>query len=304
MAQLTHSHLHYVRSILGQVWRHPANRHRRIRAVAGAIRWQVQKRLSGRARDVDFFGWKLRCHPDSNSASNVVYFTARYDPDEMGFMQAYLRPADGFVDVGANIGTYSLLARRLVGADGLVVAFEPHHVAAARCRENIELNKLDNVEVHEAAVAESAGAVEFLDDFDVSNRIRSESDRDVRVREVRTESLDEALDGRPMAMGKLDVEGHEVAALRGALERLRTADPPVWQVEILDHQLARAGVTRQELVTLFVEHGFGLFTYRDGGELTRLDRSARPTGNLWAVHLDGYESVVERLESGSKLHVE
>lgn len=295
MAQLSHSHVHYVRSVLSQVWRHPSNSHRRVRAVGAAVGWQVRKRIDGRPREIPFYGWTLRCHPDSNSASNVIYFTQRYDPDEMGFMEAYLRPGDGFIDVGANIGTYSLLARRLVGADGLVVAFEPHHAAAARCRENIELNSLENVELHEAAVAESSGVVEFLDDFDVSNRIRSESDRDVRVREVPTESLDDALAGRPMAMGKLDVEGHEVSALRGASDRLRNADPPVWQVEILDHQLARAGATRAELVSLLVQHGFGLFTYRHPGALVPVDDLDRPVGNVWAVHTDLHDEVLRRL---------
>jgi FkbM family methyltransferase len=295
MAQRTHSNLYYVRSILTQTWRHPANRHRRLRAVAAALGWQVHKRLGRGPRDVAFFGWTLRCHPDSNSASNVIYFTPRYDPDEMGFMQDYLRPGDGFLDVGANIGTYALLARRLVGGDGLVVALEPHPVAAARCRENLQLNHLDDVELHEAAVADVAGTAEFLDDFDVSNRIRSDSDGAVATRTVAMVTLDEVLGDRPMALGKLDVEGHETAALRGAVHRLRRADPPVWQIEIFDHQLARAGTTREELVGLLDEHGFSLFTYRDGGSLQEVRRGERPVSNVWAVHRDHVDPVRERL---------
>jgi FkbM family methyltransferase len=297
MAQRTHSNLYYVRSILSQTWRHPSNRHRRVRAVLGALGWQVHKRLGRGPRDVDFFGWTLRCHPDSNSASNVIYFTPLYDVDEMGFMQAYLRPGDGFVDVGANIGTYSLLARRLVGADGLVVAFEPHPVAARRCAENLELNRLTNIELHDAAVAAAAGTAEFLDDFDVSNRIRSASDGEVATRTVRLETLDDALGDRRMALGKLDVEGHETAALHGAAERLRRADPPVWQIEIFDHQLARAGTTREELVALLSEHGFELATYSPDQGLRFLERDERPVSNVWAVHRDARDEVRRRLEA-------
>lgn len=295
MAQRTHSNLYYVRSILTQTWRHPSNRHRRGRAVAAALGWQIHKRLGRGPRDVAFFGWTLRCHPDSNSASNVIYFTPRYDPDEMGFMQRYLRPGDGFLDVGANIGTYALLARRLVGGQGLVVALEPHPVAAARCRENLQLNHLDDVELHEAAVADVAGTAEFLDDFDVSNRIRSDSDGVVATRTVAMVTLDEVLGDRPMALGKLDVEGHETAALRGAVQRLRRADPPVWQIEIFDHQLARAGSTREELVGLLDEHDFALFTYHDGGALQQVRSDERPVSNVWAVHRDHIDAVRERL---------
>ena len=225
MATRTHSNLYYVRSILSQTWHHPSNRHRRLRAVAAALGWQVHKRLHRGARDVDFFGWRLRCHPDSNSASNVIYFTELYDVDEMGFIRAYLRPGDGFVDVGANIGTYALLARSLVGPDGLVVAFEPHPVAAARCRENVALNAITNIEVHEAAVADAPGTAEFLDDFDVSNRIRSDSDGPVATRTVQMVALDDVLGDRPMALGKLDVEGHETAALRGSGPAAATGRP-------------------------------------------------------------------------------
>lgn len=295
MAQRTHSSLYYVRSILTQAWQHPANQHRRVRALAGALGWQLHKRLLRSPRDVPFFGWTLRCHPDSNSASNVIYFTPRYDPDEMGFMQAYLRPGDGFVDVGANIGTYSLLARSLVGPEGEVVAFEPHPVAAARCRENIELNGLVNIELHEAAVAAEDGTAEFLDQFDVSNRIRSDSDGEVATRTVEMLRLDRILGNRPMAMGKLDVEGHETAALRGAIDRLRRADPPVWQIEIFDHQLARAGSNREELLALLTEHGFDLCEYRDGGSLEDVLPGRRPVSNVWAVHREHRAEVDRRL---------
>jgi len=299
VAQRTHSNFHYVRSIVVQTWNHPSNRHRRLRALAAAVGWQVHKRLGRGPRDVDFFGWTLRCHPDSNSASNVIYFTEDYDVDEMGFMRAYLRPGDGFADVGANIGTYSLLARRLVGTDGAVVAFEPDPVAASRFRENLELNDITNVELHEAAVADAPGTAEFLVDYDVSNRIRSDSDGAVPTRTVQLGSRDSVLGEREMVLGKLDVEGHETAAMSGATGRLRRADPPVWQIEIFDHQLARAGTTRGDLIALLAEHGFDLATFDTRAGLRYLAEDERPISNVWAIHRDARVSVAQRLDSRS-----
>ena len=68
---------------------------------------------------------KIRCYPNSSSASKIIYFSAFPDFYEMGFMKDYLRPGDNFIDGGANIGLYTILAASLVGNNGKVVAFEP-----------------------------------------------------------------------------------------------------------------------------------------------------------------------------------
>lgn len=295
MARRTRSNAHYVRSVLRQVWAHPSNRGRRGRALAGAVAWQAAKRLRPEPREVPFFGWRLRCHPASGSASNVIYFTELYDPEEMTFMRRYLRPGDRFVDVGANIGTYSLLARRLVGPGGQVVAFEPDPGSAARLRENLGLNGITNVEVHEAAVGERPGTAQFLVDFDVSNRIVADGEPTMATRPVDVAALDPVLGDRPVAMAKLDVEGHEVAALRGAADRLARADPPVWQVEVLDHQLARAGTSREELLGILDAAGFRLADFDPARGLRFLGPDERPRGNVWAVHGDAEDAVRDRL---------
>lgn len=295
MGTRKHSTAHYVRSVLSQTWSHPSNRGRRGRAIAGALAWQVRKRVGAGPRDVPFFGWRLRCHPDSNSASNVVYFTERYDPAEMGFMIAFLRRGDGFIDVGANIGTYSLLAAALVGPAGRVDAFEAHATAVGRLRENLALNGISSVTVHEAAVADREGTVHFLQTFDVSNSILTPVDAGAPVSEVVAVTLDGVLGDRPAAMGKLDIEGFETAALRGAVARLAAADPPVWQVEVMDHQLRKAGSSAAELVGLLTGAGFDLVRFDPvTGALHPIDPSDPPV-NVWAVHETMRRWVEDRL---------
>ena len=295
MARRKHSAWHYAKSITAQVWRHPSNRGRRIRALAGAVAWQARKRLSASPRDVPFFGWKLRCYPDSNSASNVIYFTERYDPDELGFLAAFLRPGDGFVDVGANIGTYSLLAARLVGASGRIDAFEPDPVAAGRLRENLDINRIESVTVHELAIAEREGCVDFLVGQDVSNRIRTAVDEGRPSRLVAVRRLDEVLAGRSCVMAKLDVEGRETAALRGAPERLRRADPPVWQLEVIDHLLDKAGSSRGELLGLLTAAGFRLARFRAEDCALQLVGLGAAGENVWAIHETALAMVQSRI---------
>lgn len=301
MAKRKHPAYHYVVSILMQVWTHASNRHRRVRAVMRALTWQVYKRvLPRRPRVVDFFGLRLVCHPDSTAASNVFYFTERYDPDEMDFMCAYLREGEGFVDVGANIGTYCLLASTVVGPRGRIVAFEPDRLNARRLQENVAENGLGNVDLIEAAVAESEGRALFTAGWDVSNQIVTGANVEQDAVEVRTVSLDDALGDGAFAMGKIDVEGFETAAFRGARHRLAAADPPVWQIEILDHQLGKAGSSRDELTALLDEAGFMLASFdRERGVVEYMEAAEVSPGNVLAIHRSARAHIERRLSEAA-----
>lgn len=297
MAKRKYPAYHYVASILEQVWAHPSNQGHRVRAVRRAVAWQLRKRVAPqRPRRIDFFGLTLVCHPDSNSASNVFYFTERYDPVEMAFAAAYLREGDGFLDIGANIGTYTLFAPTIVGRRGRIVAFEPDARNARRFRENVEVNRLANVELVEAAVAGAAGHVQFLEDWDVSNRIKTTADEGRATVEVPKVTLDDTLGDGRFAMGKIDVEGFETAAFRGAPQRLSTADPPVWLVEILDDSLEKAGSSRSELLTLLEDAGFRAAAFDQRRHAIRgIGIDDVPSGNVLFIHGQAWDAVEERL---------
>src|SRR5438046_719960 len=107
-------------AIIQSIWRHPANRDQQFQAVLRFFSWQCSKRVFGRARVIDFHGKKLRCFPKSTSTSAALYFNGLADYWEMSFMQAYLRSADNFLDIGANAGVYSILAYACVGDSGSI----------------------------------------------------------------------------------------------------------------------------------------------------------------------------------------
>ncbi len=219
------------RGLLEFVWTHPANRAQRLRAVARTLAWQLYKRVGGRHRDLRYAGLLIRCYPDSTSASLVLYCSGQPDFHEMAFMRHYLRRGDNFIDVGANVGVYTLLAASLVGPEGSVEAFEPGPKALCRLRENVALNSLENVHVYPVAVGTSRGPVRFTLDRDATNRIGAGGvgERSIEVSCVR---LDDMLIGRRYAMGKMDIEGAEPLALRGCEGMLAQSNPPVWQLEL------------------------------------------------------------------------
>ncbi len=138
----------------------------------------------------------------------------------------HVLPGHVVYDIGANVGSYTLLASVLTGPRGTVVAFEPVPENIAYLRRHIALNQLTNVQVHDVAVADVSGVVSF---HAAADRVlgRIDSDGQLSVRAVRLDQV--VQDGLPPPdCLKIDVEGAEAAVLRGAAGVLKTHRPVVF----------------------------------------------------------------------------
>lgn len=241
-------------------------------------------------------GGLIRCHRDSSIASSLHYFGPFTEWDELLFLTRYLRPGDGVIDGGANIGLYSVLAAPIVGTGGRVDAIEATPDIVSRLAENVTINSWRHVHVHHAALASAAGEIEFALGRDVSNHIEF---RDVDTRNrptvtVRAATLDELALGT-YSYGKLDVEGAEFLALSGAGRLLSTHNPPVWQLEVEAGLLKRFGSTPVELLELLKGHGFVVAIYDgDSNELTLVDS---PAHNVLAIATEHLPEVRRRLNA-------
>src|SRR5580693_2945334 len=127
---------------------------------------------------------------------------------------------DRCLDVGANVGVHTVRLAKLVGAAGEVIAIEPDAGVAERTLCNITLNDLGNARVVNAAASDQAGHMRlYRPDESDTNRARASLLQhpyltgDAATVPVLT--IDEICDG-PVALIKIDVEGHEAAVLRGA----------------------------------------------------------------------------------------
>lgn len=232
-----------------------------MQAIVRAIGWQIRKRIQKKPIDIRVFGdIILRCYPDSPSASLVIYCKESPDYHEMHFMRRYLRSGDNVIDVGANIGVYSLLAASLVGPTGRVLAFEPGPEANRRLTENLQINKLKNVKVHACALGDRTGVVDFLNQQDTTNRIKTGADAGKSLISVPLIQLDDVVK-LDCSFGKMDIEGAEPIALRGAERLLRETNPPVWLLE-LNGSLHSFG---------FNETSFSIWLRNQGYELALYD---------------------------------
>lgn len=286
-------------SMLKLIWTHPANQDRRVRAICNAVGWQIYKRAIKRPLSVTVFGnLRLRCYPNSEDSSRILYFNGRPDYHEMDFMRNYLRPGDKFIDVGANVGIYTLLAASLVGPTGSVDSFEPGPTAVARLRENVALNGLRQVHVHAAAVNATNGFVAFVRSRDTGNRMQTAKDIHWPTVEVASIRLDDVLKDGPYALGKMDVEGAEPLAFVGAQRLLSEASPPVWQIELVDHFARRFGWTAADLVDWLRERDYHLATYDADRRELRFSRYQPPDKvNVLVIAGSVREEVVNRVQA-------
>jgi FkbM family methyltransferase len=103
---------------------------------------------------------KLYCFLDSYLAKNI--YCENFENDELVFVSKFLRPGDYFIDIGANIGLFSLIASKVVGNEGMVFSFEPTPKTFKRFTDNIELNGCTNIRPFCKAISSHEEQLEFF----------------------------------------------------------------------------------------------------------------------------------------------
>ena len=232
----------------------------------GASRWFTVQRggvVPGRYR-VRFF---------PSSVSSQVWVYPERVTEEEAFVAETLRPGDTYVDVGANVGLLALRASSVVGPAGKVVAVEAHPRTATFLRENVAMNGFDNVQVESCAVGETRGTVSFSsrrsDDQNAVDPARTGM-------EVPLVPLDELFPESRIPrvqLLKIDVEGFELPALRGATALLRRVDRIL--IESSARHSARYGYDPREVYALLRQAGFRL---RRLGDTVDIPVDFVPTG--------------------------
>jgi FkbM family methyltransferase len=202
---------------------------------------------------------------------------------DLAFYRRFLRPGDVVVDIGANIGLATLVAAKIVGPRGRVVAVEPHPQTFEYLRDNVQLNGLaDVVRLYCAALGEREGQrriVEFPGD-DSQNHLDGGDQSGIRVAVVPLDGL-LMLEG-PTALLKLDVEGYEKLVLDGANRTLATTGCVYF--EAWEPQFARYGYTGRELLDGLRARGFRVYRPHEAVlEVLSDDHRSAECENLLAV---------------------
>jgi len=215
--------------------------------------------------------------------SQAVYVSGLYEPCSATVLRRILREGDTFVDVGANIGLFSMLASKWIGPRGLVLAFEPSRRECERLRYHVNHNSLANVGVFQAAAGNHDGTavLHVADARHAGLNTIEEQFVHAEVEEVYTEivpvmRIDEFVirHGVPQIHAmKIDVEGGEPAVVAGA-RRTITRDRPALLLEVTGDALAPRHAGRMSIETFLGSLGYA-FIAIDGESGT-----LRPTTDL------------------------
>jgi len=177
--------------------------------------------------------WNLRMFlPTRWRVMGEYIFTLReyYEP-ELAYLEEVLSPGKVFFDVGANIGIYTLVASRIVGQTGRVVAFEPSIQSFPGLQRNVALNSLTNVIAFRAALSDKRGTARLYHAPDpVANSVCGDPAWGADAEEITVETLDcmfEQACVQHVDVIKIDAEGAEELVLRGAKKILAEMRPVV-----------------------------------------------------------------------------
>ena len=220
--------------------------------------------------------WNVRmCLPPQwrGFGKYIFAFRENYEP-ELLYLEKLLSPGSTFVDVGANMGIYTLVASRLVGEAGHVIAFEPSAQSFSLLRRNIALNGLTNVIALPEALSNETGRTKLFHGPDpVCNSLGRDLSWDGDAEEVATETLDDVLRRtslRRVNAIKIDVEGAEELVLRGALNTLTCMRPAI-VFEINPGACSCLGLSPHGATELLQSLGYSCFVVGQRGTAFRLD---------------------------------
>ena len=162
-----------------------------------------------------------------SGTSNHGCWLGSYEYDKQRRFANSLSVGEVVFDLGANAGFYTLLASQLVGSGGRVIAFEPLPENLTYLRKHLRMNRIGNVEIFEAAVAESMGVAQFKIGSNSSVGALSTAGE----LEVKTVSLDRLFEMGEIpapSLLKMDIEGGEYSALLGARAILERYHPTIF----------------------------------------------------------------------------
>lgn len=242
------------------IWNHPMNQRYRLAAIRRFVTTQIAMRISQTQLIHNWIGGtRFIISPGEAGLTQNVY-CGLHEHIEMMFLLHLLRADDLFVDIGANVGSYTMLSSGVVGAKS--VSIEPVPRTYRKLSDNIRLNHLENLaELHQCGLADYDGQIHFTSDQNCTNHVATSQEthfKDIIVVPVKT--ADDLLKTKQVTAIKIDVEGYETVVLKGANTIL--AQPSVLAVIMeLNGSGTRYGFDEAAIVDLMRNHGFETATY-------------------------------------------
>jgi len=189
-----------------------------LRAIQNRLRWEYYRQFTDRDHmPISIFNCKMYTQLYNPGISSTIAMWGIREPASVSLVDAELTEGDIVVDIGANIGYYTLLMSSIIGSSGTIYAIEPHPETYNSLEKNVYANDLKStVNLYNLAISDIKGTVELLvDSRNNLNRVNDLIERDYEDQiAVDAKSLDSLLsDERNIDFMRMDIEGYEEVVL-------------------------------------------------------------------------------------------
>jgi FkbM family methyltransferase len=286
-------------NILKNIIRHPFNKNRKIKSFLIFLKWQLVSRV-----------WdNLLVHQLSQKSRILVkngligvtgnIYTGLFEFEDMMFSLHLLEKGDLFIDIGANVGVYSVLLSGEKNVNS--IAFEPIPDTFKILESNVKLNNLENlVSLYNCGLGNEKKVVKFVSDLDVSNHVSPDQNiigENIITIDILT--LDDLSISDPTLI-KIDVEGFELEVLKGA-SKILAAKTLIAIIIELNGSGEKYGVNDTEVHKYLLEFGFHPVSYNP---FNRELNSLGNFGNKNTIYIRDRELVISRIANSRKIMVQ
>lgn len=225
-----------------------------------------------------------------DSVLSRLIFEGNFELDEINFVKNTLKKGDVFIDIGANIGLFSLIGAEIVGNEGKVICYEPSPNTFNRLKENIVLNQFTNIVHNNIGISDKKSVLKLNisenghDAWDTfANNVDSTTYQ--KTADINVNTLDDEiseLDIKKIKLIKIDVEGWEKFVLLGAKNVLNNFSP-ILLVEFTQANTQAAGYNVLEIYDIMTNLGYKWYRYKNNKLVIEKKQKTYLYDNLIAI---------------------
>ncbi len=285
--------------VLGGMLKNPLNKQHRLKALIRFFKWQVGSWLVPGKVLIPWVNGSRIFAGFMMSGSAGCAYSGLHEFEEMAFTLHFLRRDDLFVDVGANVGVFTVLAGSAIGAR--CISVEPGEAAYNHLQDNITINQLsDRVLAIKVCVSNDDSSCCFVNSNESTlSHIASTAEQN-NMSNVATKRIDTILAGEAPMFMKIDVEGYEKHALMGAVNTLKSKELKAILIEVGEHSW-RYSIDPAEIHGLLSDSGFRPYRYNPFSRTIDLVKATNREPNSLYIRDEAF--VADRLKNAPEFTV-
>jgi len=285
-----------VGNIFKFITNHPLNKDNKVAAITRFIKWQARLRSTDKPIVYQFTERAKIFVKKGMSGVTGNLYCGLHEYEDMAFLLHFLRKGELFADIGANVGSYTILAGAHVGAR--TISIEPIPGTFKLLSDNVSLNKLsDTATLLNIGLGAKKSLLKFTKSLDTVNHVATENELDTI--DVPIDVMDSVLQDTPPALMKIDVEGFETEVLKGGHNTLKNPALKAIIIE-LNGSGDRYGYDESAIHKLLLENDFRPYKYHP---FKRTLEPLETFGAFNTIYIRDVNFVTERIKSAESIRV-